>query len=668
MNVKGKRIACFVALAHHTRFLWPITDALEKRGAKVIFFTVASDFPYEGDLIKKGKPYKLLQNYSRADTGEKIEKTTKAFFDLWEKRCFDWDGMRHWGFVTQNHLELHGFHEYFYLEEFIKTERPDMFMLLNERNRWGKLVGHQATKAGIPYVTFQEGDYYEDRLSFSGHCEYSTALLLWGKAARGRLVRAQASLDKMVLIGNTHLSTIKTRDFKKESIIHRKKELNIPLDKKVVLFLVGIQWAVAKEKEVWEDLLKGIGDDEGIVKLFKWHPKVGFASYKRNIEDYFKVRFPSCILLHNYDSYKLLPIADYCVTLGKTTLATEALSFGKPVFSIPGRDGTIDHYAQAGVAQRLWPPGNWEVLYDAIKNGVPQEVQAKVDTFLSEYFYKNNTVAVERALEVIDHVFESQKPTKKKLVMNKNRVPGRVSIILPSGADPEPLLATLTSLTQKVGFSDWGAILVVNSDNVRGVLQSLSGDVQVVEAQGEELSHLYNKGAEAASGEHLVFIRPGILYFKDPGLLEAFPNSVVGIPIKNSDMTPYCFGIGFDFNYTPYMMGESDNGAPRDAVGGGFLGVDREVFEALDGFDEGIANHLIDADLCLAAKQKGYSIHYLPEALAFHFTETFVPIREGEAEEAENAWRGRIRFFAKWVGQLPKNDNYLEFAEELLKN
>ena len=53
--LKGKKIACFVALPHHTRFLWPITSALERHGAKVIFFTTMSDFPFEGDLIKKGE-------------------------------------------------------------------------------------------------------------------------------------------------------------------------------------------------------------------------------------------------------------------------------------------------------------------------------------------------------------------------------------------------------------------------------------------------------------------------------------------------------------------------------------------------------------------------------------------------------------------------------------
>ena len=99
--LKGKKIACFVALPHHTRFLWPITSALERHGAKVIFFTTMSDFPFEGDLIKKGKECRILQNYVKDDTRKKIDSSTGEFIDLWFKRCFEWDGLRHWPLVLK---------------------------------------------------------------------------------------------------------------------------------------------------------------------------------------------------------------------------------------------------------------------------------------------------------------------------------------------------------------------------------------------------------------------------------------------------------------------------------------------------------------------------------------------------------------------------------------
>jgi GT2 family glycosyltransferase len=54
------------------------------------------------------------------------------------------------------------------------------------------------------------------------------------------------------------------------------------------------------------------------------------------------------------------------------------------------------------------------------------------------------------------------------------------------------------------------------------------------------------------------------------------------------------------------------------------IGIHREVFESIGGFDEGIANHLIEADICLSAKDKGYPVKYLPDCLGFVYKETFV--------------------------------------------
>lgn len=672
--LKGKKIACFVALPHHTRFLWPITSALEKHGAKVIFFTTMSDFPFEGDLIKKGKACKILQNYVKDDTRKKIDSSIGEFFDIWFRRCFEWDGLRHWPFVLKNGMINAGIEEYFCLDEFIKAERPDMFLALHERNRWGKLIGHLSSQYGIPYVTLQEGDYYEDRLSFSAHTEYSTALLLWGRGIEEMLTRHKSSPDKFVLIGNTHLSTIRDTYFQPDKIMETKKELNIPPDKKVVLFLVGVQWGVAQGDMVWEGLLKGLGDD--VIKIFKWHPKVTYSGFKKDVEKYFKEKFPTCIVLHTYDPYRLIPVSDYCVTLGKTTLAVEALSFGKPLFSLPGRDNEYDHYAKWGISQPLWPPGDYEPLYKTIKEGVPEVIQKNVDKFLNDYFYRNNAVAIDRAIEVIDFIFDNKQSRVKessRRITGQDIIPGRISYIIPSGHDSEALLATLTSLSQNVKHGDWEVIIVVNNEGIRGLLDGISGDVRVVESEGDNLSALYNKGAASSNGEYLIFMKPGIVYLRDEGLLEVIGNGIVGIPIKNADMTPFCLGIAFDFNFVPYKITHCDDSASErqvDAVGGGVIAMQRSVYEATGGFDEGIANHLTEADMCLSAKEKGYSISYLPEALGVIYKETFdLPhdLPNNLPHNADEEWKRRIRFFAKWCGRLPKDDNYIKFAGELLK-
>ena len=253
-----------------------------KAGARTLFFTTLSDYPYERDIIKRGLECRLLQSYIRAEHRERIVRTGDKFFAEWTPRLFEWDGMRHWPLVTQSNLVTAAIEEYYCFDEFMRLERPDMILALHERNRWGKLMGHFTHKYKAAYLTLQEGEYYEDRLSFSGHSEYTTALMLWGEDTAERLARHGAARNKMVFIGNTHLAQVGADHFSAEAKRKTREELGIPSDKKVVLFLVGLQWAVVKNPEVWGRLLDGLGDD--VVKVFKWHPKVTIDSFKKDYE------------------------------------------------------------------------------------------------------------------------------------------------------------------------------------------------------------------------------------------------------------------------------------------------------------------------------------------------------------------------------------------------
>ncbi|MEW6417019.1 MAG: glycosyltransferase [Nitrospirota bacterium] len=706
MNLKRKRIACLIALPHHTKFLMPVALEARKRGAEVIFFLTMADYPFERDLIKNGQKFRYLTDYMDNVTAEKIDSTLSRLLDIWKSRCFKWDGFRHWSLFEQSRFFNAAIEEYFCLERFIEKELPDLFIALHERNRWGKLTGHLAAKYGIPYVTFQEGDYHESRLSFSAHTEYSTADLIWGEASRDMLGSHKSAIDKLIFIGNTHLdNAIKTYS----NPLNKKRvteELGIPAGKKIVVVLLDLEWAAVIDKRVWFEFFKGTNNE--IIFIFKWHPNALLGTYQK-AEGIIKDLSPESIMLYTYDPYSLLAIADYCVTLGKTTLALESLAFGRPLFALPSRDGTKDYYVDMGVAQSVSPLGNWANLYRTIEEGVPPHIGNNIKEYLRKSFYRLDGKAIERAIDIMKYIFESRQPArgkgqgtrgKEQRAKSKEHISGRVSFIIPSGDDAEVLLATLTSLSQNVKYPDWEVVIVVNDENIKGMLSGISGDMQIVDAEGHNLSLLYNKGAEAASGEYLIFLRPGIVYFKDEGLLDGIENSVAGLPLKNPDMTPYCLGIGYDFNFTPYkiqnieyraqntdnetFMSQRDakgneNNPPsppfgkggmggfsdenyRDAVGGGFIAMSRKIFESIGRFDEEIANHLIEPDICLKAKELNIKVRYLPDCLAFNYKETFF----GEDVSDEN-WKNRVKFFAKWVGKFPKDEDFINFAGDLLK-
>jgi len=659
MSLKNKKVACFIGLPHHARFLWPITNALQKEGAQVLHVTSQSYYPYEKEIVKKGGRFVFVQTAVSESLRKKVFSIKREFFKVWSKKNFEWEGLNHWPLMNQ-YVHLKGaIEESFYMEAFIQKENPDLLLTLHEKNRWGKILGHLSHKLGIPLVTLQEGDLYDKRMSYVGHAEYSTALLLWGRDVGEHLSRLGAAADKFVVTGNTHLNSIQKEGFLKETETGLRARLNIPNERKIVLFLVGFEWGQKSDESFWDNFLKE--SPPGVVCVFKWHPVIQEAHFNQVIKPLFERRFPHCRVTLTENPYQLINLSDYCVTLGKTTLAVEAVSFGKPLFSLPDEEGGQDIYAPSGISQPL-VFGNFEPLNQAIKRGVPDDMSQKGLQFLENHFYQGNRQAIERATKVIEHICDvkdNQNHFKPRADFKKDVL----SFILPSGSDPKILLNTLTSL-KKISHHNSEIILVVQDPSIKGAIPADAKNIVLVEeaadffqkstaseARGNHLASLYNRGFESSSGKFLIFMKPGVLFEKEGDFIEAIKKGVAGMPLmKNSE--PHCFGFEFDFNYVPQRITRPDAQNSVQAIGGGIVGLTHNLFNQLGGFDEGIADQFVEIDLCLSALQKGVSIEYCRDGLG---------IIDGETIEVLDEWKGKIRFFAKWVGKLPKNDDFLSF-------
>ncbi|MFQ5596581.1 MAG: hypothetical protein ACE5GK_00880 [Nitrospiria bacterium] len=667
MKLKGKKIACFLALPHHSRFFIKMREEIKKQGGELIFIVTLADYPYELDLMRRNLSFRYFRDYMTDDVRKKIHEATMSLIDQWSETCFKWDGFSRWPLFKQSWFFESVVEEYFCVERFIQVEKPDMFIAHHECNRWGQVIGHLTDRHEIPFVTFQEGDYYNDYIGFVVHTEYSIADLLWGEQTRRRLNDYRCSTDKMFLIGNTHIESAIQSYGGSKKIAETKQALGLPPDKRVVLFLVDIKYGAIGRETVWKQFLTGLDQlDEEAVLIFKWHPSVLKGAYE-DVRKLFKKLYPSAILLYDYDPYKLIAASDYCVTLGKTTLAIEALAFGKPLFALPTSDTLEDYYVKIGVAQTVFPPGNWSKLIHTMKDGVPPEIQTSVKRHLEAYFYKLDGRSVERAIDRMSYIFAVRKEVGQCGVMKRRAksieestvIPGRISFIVPSGEEPETLAATLMSLSQNVSYPDWEVVLVVHHEPVREMIPGFSGDLHVVDASGDELGCLYNQGVEAATGDALIFMTPGTLYIRGEQMLEGIQKGIAGVPIKDAEMKPVCLGIGFDFNASPYYIRATSKQV--EAVGGGVIAMKRETYEKLERFDEGLANHLIEPDFSLTARRNDIPIKYCSDDLAVQYKACFFG-----ADLSEENWKRRMRFYAKWVGALPRDENFIEFAKELL--
>lgn len=178
-----------------------------------------------------------------------------------------------------------------------------------------------------------------------------------------------------------------------------------------------------------------------------------------------------------------------------------------------------------------------------------------------------------------------------------------------------------------------------------------------------------NHGAAVASGRYLVFLNNDTI--PRPGWLDAMVATIerdnaigaVGAKLLFPDSRVQHAGIVFDHTSTPrnaYVGFPADHSVVNryrafQAVTGACMLVEREVFQALGGFDEVYRNGFEDVDFCLRLRARGYQIQYCPESVVLHYES----ISEGRSSADDANLR---RFLARWVGQVECDDlkHYLD--------
>jgi GT2 family glycosyltransferase len=77
-------------------------------------------------------------------------------------------------------------------------------------------------------------------------------------------------------------------------------------------------------------------------------------------------------------------------------------------------------------------------------------------------------------------------------------------------------------------------------------------------------------------------------------------------------------GTGFDIGWGQPDQGQYDQPRPVGAISGAAMLAHHSVFDELGGFDGAYSAYLEDVDLCWRAWLRGYTVEYVPAAVAFH--------------------------------------------------
>lgn len=244
----------------------------------------------------------------------------------------------------------------------------------------------------------------------------------------------------------------------------------------------------------------------------------------------------------------------------------------------------------------------------------------------------------------------------------------QASVIMPVFNRINYTYRCLEALSRNTNDVHFELVLVDNasSDGTGELLASVGGDVTVISNQ-ENLgfARACNQGAAAARGQNLVFLNNDTVPLA--GWLGAMIKAqgyhprvaIVGSKLLYpEDETVQHAGVVFNPQGQPYHLFRhlpADHFAVNrmdefQAVTAACLLIRREVFEELEGFDEGYINGYEDIDLCLRARQAGHKVVYTPKSVLYHY-ESLSPGRK--AHEAQNYQR----FQERWQGKVAHDEN-----------
>lgn len=212
-----------------------------------------------------------------------------------------------------------------------------------------------------------------------------------------------------------------------------------------------------------------------------------------------------------------------------------------------------------------------------------------------------------------------------------------VSVIISAGKALAPLVTCVTTVIEKTQWQPYELLVIADEGTPQDITHWLQGlaeidpqRIKVLSAAGVHATAARNNlAASVASGQHLLFLHPDIA-ITQPNWIHALLNhgqrpevGVVGGKQLYSDGTVrhagYLLGVngvageaffGLNNNLKSYM-GRLHVDQNYSAVSGDLLLVNKEVFDAVQGFDESL-DAFWDVDFCLRVREKGWLTVWTP--------------------------------------------------------
>ena len=270
--------------------------------------------------------------------------------------------------------------------------------------------------------------------------------------------------------------------------------------------------------------------------------------------------------------------------------------------------------------------------------------------------------------------------------MNEEMKPPSLSIIVINFNRRQKLSECLNSIREAVTQFDHELLVVDNASRDGSVAMVRENFPQALLTQNEKnvgFSRAVNQGLREAKGDYFLCLNNDSWLYPqslDRILLwmEAHPDvGIVGGKILNADGSLQFSARSFPtfaaalFNRTSlltqlfpqnrfsrrYLLSDWDHTQIRevDWVSGSFLAIRRKTCEVIGFLDEQFFLFCEDVDWCLRAKQAGWKVTYLPDAVAIHSMEK----RDNPYQAALAHHQSMFRFYRKHLRRSPLLDPFV---------
>ena len=212
--------------------------------------------------------------------------------------------------------------------------------------------------------------------------------------------------------------------------------------------------------------------------------------------------------------------------------------------------------------------------------------------------------------------------------------------------DSWPLTRRCVESLRATGYEDYEVVVV---DNDRPEPPALDDSVRLIRnPRNAGFARACNQGIEASEGDLIVLLNPDTIVEEDffealdhffvehpeagiagPRVLDADGKlqlsarrelgPISGLVSRTSLLTKLLPDSAAVKRMFPLFAAVSSGSpAPVDWVSGACLAARREALQKLGGLDEKFFMYFEDADLCRRARQKGWTVHYLPAVTVTH--------------------------------------------------